>query len=170
MFTAALEWSRACTGKQAPARENRTSGVRGSPTPGSSKTANGNASPARAHLFSRSYFFENLVPFDGEGHGVASAEAEGGDAALEVAALQFIEQRDEDARAARADGMAERDGAAVYVHFFGIEFELPRHGDGGDGKSFIELDEVDVLIPVPAGFRQKFFHGIYRRHHHPLRL
>src|SRR6266436_642015 len=154
MFTAALEWSRACTGKQAPARENRTSGVRGSPTPGSSKTANGNASPARAHLFSRSYFFENLVPFDGEGHGVASAEAEGGDAALQVAALQFVEQRDEDARAARADGMAERYRAAIHIHFFGIEFELSRHGNRCDGERFVELDQINIFVAVPAGFLQ----------------
>src|SRR5258708_13884061 len=66
--------------------------------------------------------------------------------------------------------MAKSDRATVYVHFFGIELELPRHGDGGDGESFIQLDEVDILIPVPAGFRQKFFHGIYWRHHHPLGL
>src|SRR5882757_3576871 len=100
MSTAALEWSRECTGKQAPQRENRTPGARGSLTPGSNKTANGNASPARAHLFSRTYISEDLAPLDGEGHGVASAEAEGGDAALEIAALQFTEQGDEDARAA----------------------------------------------------------------------
>src|SRR6267378_1428272 len=35
---------------------------------------------------------------------------------------------------------AKGDGAAVDVHFFRIEFELTRHGDGSDGKSFIDLD------------------------------
>jgi len=40
-----------------------------------------------------------LIPFDGESDGVAAAEAKGGDAALQVAALQFVEQRDENARA-----------------------------------------------------------------------
>src|ERR1700756_3147115 len=35
--------------------------------------------------------------FDGQGHGVAAAEAESGDAALEIAALQFVEQRHQDA-------------------------------------------------------------------------
>ena len=38
-----------------------------------------------------------LIPFDGEGDGVAAAEAKGGEAALQVAALQFVEQRDENA-------------------------------------------------------------------------
>src|SRR6266480_3365854 len=92
MSTAALEWSRACTGKQAPSRENRTPGARGSPTPGSNKTANGNASPARAHLFSRTYISEDLAPLDGESDSVSTAEAEGGDAALEIAAMQFVER------------------------------------------------------------------------------
>ncbi len=45
-------------------------------------------------------------PFDGDGHCVAATEAEGRYAALEVAALQFVEQSDEDARARCADGMA----------------------------------------------------------------
>ena len=40
-----------------------------------------------------------LIPFDGESDGVAAAETKGSDAALQVAALQFVEQRDENARA-----------------------------------------------------------------------
>src|ERR1700730_8203998 len=35
------------------------------------------------------------VALDGEGHGVAAAEAERGDAAFQVAALQFVEKRDQ---------------------------------------------------------------------------
>src|SRR5438094_3717377 len=106
---------------------------------------------------------------DGKGYSVAAAEAEGGDAALEVAALQFVEQRDEDARAARADRMAERDGAAIHINFFGIESELARDGDRGDGKRFVQFHEIDALVAVPAGFREQLFHGVHRRHHHPLR-
>src|SRR5258707_3984149 len=121
MSTAAPESSRACTGKPAPPRENPTPGARGSQTPGSSKTGNGNALRARARSFSRSNLLENLATLDGESDGVAAAEAESGDAAFQVAALEFVEQRDEDARAAGADGMAESDCAAVDVYFFGIE-------------------------------------------------
>ncbi len=61
-----------------------------------------------------------LEALDGEGYGVAAAEAEGGDTALQVAALQFVEQRDEHARTGGADGMAERDCAAVDVYFFRV--------------------------------------------------
>ena len=64
-----------------------------------------------------------LEAFDGERDGVAAAKAKRGDAALQVAALQFVKQRDEDARAGSADGMAERDCAAIDVYFFGIEFQ-----------------------------------------------
>src|SRR5258705_13143874 len=60
------------------------------------------------------------VAFHGEGHSVSAAEAEGGYPSLEVAALQFIKQGHQDARAARADGMTKGDCAAVYVDLFGI--------------------------------------------------
>src|SRR5713226_5169345 len=66
--------------------------------------------------------------------------------------------------------MAEGHSAAVHVHFFGIEAELACDRDRGDGKSFVELDEVNIFIAVPAGFREEFFHGVYRSHHDPLGL
>src|SRR5271155_3760609 len=79
--------------------------------------------------------------FDGKRDGIASAEAEGGDAALEIAALQFVEQRDQDAGAGCADGMAERDGAAIDVYFFGIEPQHAGYGDGCDRESFVQFVE-----------------------------
>src|SRR5713226_3251444 len=66
--------------------------------------------------------------------------------------------------------MAEGHSAAVHVHFFGIEAELARDRDGGDGKGFVELHEVNIFIAVPAGFREEFFHGVYRSHHDPFGL
>src|SRR6185312_16200856 len=53
---------------------------------------------------------------DAEGNRVAAAEAERGEAAVHVAVLHGIEKRRQHARAARADRMAERDGAAVHIH------------------------------------------------------
>src|SRR4029077_20646767 len=109
-----------------------------------------------------------LVALDGKGHGVASAEAERGDAALEVAALQYVEQRDEDARSRCANGVTESDRAAIDVDLFGIETKLARDRDSSDGEGFVEFDEIDVFVTVPAGFRQQLFDGVHRRHHHPL--
>ena len=57
----------------------------------------------------------NKLALDGEGDGVAAAEAEGGDAAVDVAANHLVDEGDEDARAGGADGMADGDGAAIDV-------------------------------------------------------
>jgi len=61
--------------------------------------------------------FPYLTEFDGESYGLppprqrAASRASGCGAAI-------VEQRDEDARAARANGMAEGDGAAIYINPF----------------------------------------------------
>src|SRR6266404_5728004 len=157
MSTALPASSQGSTGKRARRKGNPTRGARASLTLGSSRAASGNALPVRARSSSRSYTASRgilrLETLDGEGHGVSAAEAEGGDAALQIAALQFVEESDEDARATRADGMAESDGAAIYVHFFGIELELASDSDGGSRESFVEFDEVDILLAVPARLR-----------------
>ena len=67
--------------------------------------------------------------FDGEGHAVAAAEAQAGDAAFEVPLLQRIDERGEHTRAARANRMPERDGAAVDVDLAGIDAELFQNRD-----------------------------------------
>src|ERR1700682_5165900 len=64
--------------------------------------------------------------------------------------------------------MADCDGATIYVYFFWVEAQLARHGNGSYGESFVELDEVDVLVAVPAGFAEEFFDGFNGGHHHPL--
>src|SRR5207249_2572511 len=56
--------------------------------------------------------------FDRQRDAVAAAEAERRDTARQVAPLQRVQERRQDAAAARADRVAERDGAAIHVHFF----------------------------------------------------
>ena len=58
---------------------------------------------------------------DDEGERLAAADAERGEPALRVAVLHRVEQRRQDARAARADGMPERDRAAADVHLLRVE-------------------------------------------------
>src|SRR5712692_380236 len=48
-----------------------------------------------------------------------------------------------------SDRMAESDGAAIDVNFFGIELELARDGDGGNREGFVEFNEVYIFIAVP---------------------
>src|SRR5712692_380234 len=149
MSTALPASSQGSTGKPASRKENHTRGARASLTLGSSRAASGNALQARARSSSRSYHFKDSITLDGEGHGVSAAEAERGDAALQIAALQFVEQCDKDSCAACADRMAESDGAAIDVNFFGIELELARDGDGGNREGFVEFNEVYIFIAVP---------------------
>ena len=61
-----------------------------------------------------------LQTFDGQGYGVAAAQAQRGDAALQIAALEFVEERDQDARAGGAYRVADGYGATVHIYFFGI--------------------------------------------------
>jgi len=55
------------------------------------------------------------LAFESQGDRVASAQAEGGDAFVSVAALHFVEQCHEDAGAAGSDRMADGDRTAVDI-------------------------------------------------------
>src|SRR5258706_8007034 len=85
------------------------------------------------------------LPFHRHRDGVAAAEAKGDDAALRVAANHFVDQRREDAGAAGADGMAERNGAAVHVDARGIDAELAHHGDGLYREGLVQLVEINLV-------------------------
>ncbi len=67
--------------------------------------------------------------------GLAAADAQRGDALLEPALPQRAQQGHDDARARRADGVAQRHRAAVHVHDLMRQLVFPhrRHGDGGEG-------------------------------------
>src|SRR5580693_9103549 len=78
---------------------------------------------ARRHIV----FHMSLLTFYCHRYRVSAAQTERGDAAFHVAADHFIDQRDQHAGAAGTDGMADGDGAAVYVYLVGIEAELAHH-------------------------------------------
>ena len=65
-----------------------------------------------------------VSPFDRQRDAVAAAEAERRDAAARAIRCHRVEQRRQHARTAGADGVAERDGAAVHVHARGIDAQL----------------------------------------------
>ena len=58
----------------------------------------------------------------------------------------FVQQRHRDARPGAADGMAERDGAAVDVEALAIEMEFAIAGQHLGGKGFVELDEIEIAV------------------------
>src|SRR6266700_40608 len=53
-------------------------------------------------------------------------------------------QGDQDTRAAGANGVAEGNGATVYVHARPIPVEFPAVGQGLGGKGFVDLDQVEI--------------------------
>src|ERR1700745_1325852 len=60
----------------------------------------------------------------------AAADAQRGEALLGIALLHLVQQRDQHARAGRADRMTDRDGAAVDVDLTGIPAEVLVPGAG----------------------------------------
>src|SRR5204863_4790016 len=61
------------------------------------------------------------VPLQNQRRALAAADAEGGEADLEVAPLKFLEECQNKARAGGAHGMAEGDGAAVDVELGAVD-------------------------------------------------
>src|SRR6476660_3295525 len=82
--------------------------------------------------------------FDDHGDALTAADAEGGQAALRVAPLHFVQERDEDAGAAGADRVAESDGATVDVDALPVPAELSPDGEGLCGKCLVGFYQVDV--------------------------
>src|SRR5579884_2338360 len=73
----------------------------------------------------------------------AAADPRGADTA--AAAAQLVQQRHEDAASRRADGMADRDGAAVDVDDAGVDLEHLRARDGDGGEGLVDLHEVETV-------------------------
>ena len=55
-----------------------------------------------------------------------------------------MQERDDETRAAHPERMTERDRAAVHVHPFLVEAQLPDDGEALRRERLVELDEVDV--------------------------
>src|SRR5690606_7311581 len=91
---------------------------------------------------------KGLHPLDRHGGAFAAADAEGGDAALGVAGLECVEEGDEDAGAAGANGVAEGAGAAVDVELVVGNVEIFHGGHGHDGEGLVHFPKVDVAVPA----------------------
>ena len=69
-----------------------------------------------------------------------------------------MEQRHRDSRPGAADGMAERDGAAVDVESLAIKMQLAIAGQHLRRKGFIEFNQIEVA-EVEAVFLFHFADG-----------
>src|SRR5580765_3267410 len=96
----------------------------------------------------------SLLTLNGECDAHAASDTKRSQAALGVALLHFVEQRDEDPAARGADRMAERDRAAVHVDLARIPAHLAIDGDGLGGERLVDLHEIQVLR-LPSGARER---------------
>ncbi len=81
--------------------------------------------------------------FEERGHALADAHAQGREPVPAVAAAQLVQERDDEARAAHPERVAERDRAPVDVHPLLVEAELADNGEALRGEGLVELDEVE---------------------------
>src|SRR4051812_20226748 len=100
---------------------------------------------------------------------LAAADAHRHDAPLGLAAMAFLQDVAGETRAGHAEGMADRDRAAVDVVLLRIDAELVARIEALAGEGFVELPEVDV-IDLEAVALQQLRHGEDRPDAHLVRL
>ena len=83
-------------------------------------------------------------PFDDRAGRERAAGAHGDQRGLAVAALQLVEGGRDQAGAGRADGVSQRDGAAVDVHLVHVGVVNLRPAQHDRGEGLVDLDQVDV--------------------------
>src|SRR5690349_10832896 len=83
--------------------------------------------------------------FQGEGHAHAAADAKRGRPKAGFALEHLVQQGDGDASPGAANGVAEGDGAAIYIQTAAVEVQFPVTGQNLGGKGFIELDNFEVV-------------------------
>src|SRR5215211_5991751 len=94
----------------------------------------------------------------GDGHALAAGDAEGGQAAPGLLALELMDHGADDAGAGHADGVAEGDGAAVDVGPVPVELQLAVTGQDLGRERLVDLDHVD-LGEGPAELGQQLLGG-----------
>src|SRR5262245_42139917 len=88
------------------------------------------------------FLFRCSLHFYCERHSVSASEAERRNTSPRSSSLHGVEQGRQDARAAGADRMAERDRASVDVDASGIERQLPDNRHHLRGEGFVDLKKV----------------------------
>src|SRR6476646_11569834 len=85
-----------------------------------------------------------LLAFDAHCNTHAAADAERGEALLGIALLHLVEQRHQYAGTGSADGMADRDRAAIDVDLGGIPAQILVDRAGLRGEGLVGLDQIEI--------------------------
>src|SRR5436853_2198936 len=110
-----------------------------------------------------------LVPFEQSRLALADADAERREAVAAAAAAEFVQEGDDESRAAHPERMAERNRAPVDVHLRRIEAELADHGEALRRERLVQLDEVEI-VGRDAAPLEDFADGRDRPHAHHARV
>src|SRR5262245_1007891 len=92
---------------------------------------------------SRSRTLDHILESDRHAH--AAADAQGSNPFSRIAFQHFVQERDRDARAGAADGMAESNGASVHVETVAIEIQNTVAGEHLGGEGFVEFDQAEFM-------------------------
>src|SRR5436309_10556406 len=109
------------------------------------------------------------LDLDRHGDALATADAEGSDAAMLALVAEGMDERAEDAGAAGPERMAERDGPAADIHPGRVELERADYGHRLGGECLIQLEQVYIGHP-PAGPSEGPLHrrNWSQPHHHRI--
>src|SRR5471030_1263437 len=107
---------------------------------------------------------------DDDGDALPHADAHGAQRVAPAAALQLVHRGRHQARAAHAQRMAERDGAAVRIDARVVvaQAERAQHRQSLRGKGLVQFDDVD-LVQRHAELAQQLLRGRHRPHAHDAR-
>ena len=100
-----------------------------------------------------------LYALDDDRGGFAAADADRGEANALVHTLESIHERDDDARAAGTDRVAQRDRTAQHIELLVRDTQLILGSKCHDSKGLIDLEEVDLIEREAEDLFQKFFTG-----------
>src|SRR5215203_1397273 len=111
----------------------------------------------------------SAVDLEQAGAALAAADAHRDDAPLGLAPAAFLQDVAGETRASHAEGMADRDRAAVDVVLLGIDAELVARIEALAGEGFVEFPEINV-VDLQAVALQQFRHRVDRADAHLVRL
>ena len=86
------------------------------------------------------------LPFDRHGDGITTSETEGRDSLMHIAADHLIDQRHQNARAAGADGMPDRNRSTVHIYFCRIQADFLHHAQSLHGKRLVQFVEIRLFF------------------------
>src|SRR5215212_6758085 len=107
--------------------------------------------------------------FHGDSSGFTTADAQRGDAALQILRFKRMQQRHDQACAGGADGMAERTGAAIDIQSVAGDTQIALRRHRYHRERLVDLEQIDVTN-APAHLVEQLADRRNRGCREPLRL